>query len=183
MPAPPGGTTRPTTDRVRESVFAQIVAWRGRADEAAGEQLRGLRFLDLYAGSGAVGFEAVSRGATATWVERNRAVTRLIASTQHTLGVAGRVVTAAVVPFLRTGTPEPYDVVWADPPYDVATTEIDALLAALAGRGWLTADGLVVVERASRGEPPQFPEILTDSWIRRYGDTSVYFAPRRVITP
>ncbi len=168
--------TRPTTDRVREAAFALLADWAGTAGSPAGRELAGLSFLDLYAGSGAVALEAASRGASPVWaVERDRGTAQVA---QRNVGLSGlpvRVVTRPVAGFLA-GEPRPFDIVWADPPYDLAEADLAAVLAALDG--WLAPRGLVVVERAGRSGVPVWPPDMEDSWKRDYGETALHFAMR-----
>lgn len=174
---PPGERTRPTTDRVREALFSTLAAWAGGAEEAPEEQLVGIRLLDLYAGSGAIGLEAVSRGAKeAVLVEAHRPVVELIRRNAAATGLADRVRVQPVgVTVFLAGEPEPFDVVWLDPPYSMSTADVDAVLARIA-RGWLAADGLVVVERSARDPAPHWPALLPERWARRYGETQLHFA-------
>jgi len=165
---PPRGT-RPTTDRVREALFNVLAARR---------DFDGLRVLDLYAGSGALGLEALSRGAvSALFVESDSRAVAVIKRNVGTLGLTGATVRrGAVAAVLAAGAEQPVDLVLADPPYDVSTAEIEALLATLDQGGWLAPDSVVVVER-----PVSSPEITWPSgWTvwdnRRYGDTRVELA-------
>lgn len=164
--------TRPTTDRTREALFSALAGWVGAT--GADSALSGLSFLDLFGGSGAVGLEAASRGAqpvlivesdrrTAEVARRNAAATGLV--------VTVRSDRAERVP--QTG--EAFDIVWLDPPYDLATPALDDLLRELIAHGTVAPAGLIVVERSSRSEPVSFPEGW-DSWNRRYGETTLYYA-------
>lgn len=168
----PSAGTRPTSDRIRESLFGALEA----ADAVAGA-----RVLDLYAGSGALGLEALSRGAaSADLVEKAAAACRVAtanaARVATALGApAARVHRAAAATFLRTAT-GPFDLVFADPPYAVSDGEVTAVLAALAPL--LAADASVVVERATRSGRPTAPPALASLRDRRYGDTTLWwFAP------
>jgi 16S rRNA (guanine966-N2)-methyltransferase len=168
---PTGDGTRPTADRVREALFSalesQIGGWEG------------VRFLDLYAGSGAVGLEAASRGADrVVLVEQAPAVAALIRANAATLGSAGvAVVAEPAARFAKRGARpgEVFDVVFADPPYDVATVDVADVLAALLDTGRLAADAVVVVERARRGDAWRWPEGLTGVRDKRYGDTMLWY--------
>ncbi|GAB3259280.1 16S rRNA (guanine(966)-N(2))-methyltransferase RsmD [Alteromonas gracilis] len=162
--APSGEATRPTTDRVREALFSVLVSEFG--------DLGGLRVLDLYSGSGAVGLEAVSRGAVATLVERDRRAAALIRDNARAVGLDAEVVTASVPTFLG-GEPRPFDLVFADPPYDLSEEALGEVLTRLAA-GWTTAEGLVVVERSARSPEPVLPEGLTLLRTRRYGETALH---------
>jgi 16S rRNA (guanine966-N2)-methyltransferase len=170
LQTPKGDLTRPTSDRVREALFSAI--------ESALGSLDGLRFLDLYAGSGAVGLEALSRGAaSATLVEQDRRTATLIRANARDVGLAdAEVVTAPVLRHLAQRPTTPYDVVFLDPPYSSPVEALAADLVALAGHGWLAEEALVVVERSSRGRPVTWPDGLTPGRERRYGETALAFA-------
>lgn len=165
--APSGARTRPTSDRVREALFATLGAV---ADVA------GARLLDLYAGSGAVALEGLSRGAArATLVEKARGAVAACRRNAAALDFADacEIVAADVTTWLTTAEPAPYDLVFADPPYARSLTDD---LAALTGRGWLAAGAVVAVERASRDAAVDWPTGLTPLRTRRYGDTTVHYA-------
>lgn len=169
--------TRPTTDRVREAVFSAIADWAGTSGEAVEVQLDGIALLDLYAGSAAVALEAASRGAQPTYaVEVEPKVAAVARDNCAALGLSTVVVTAAVESWLRADRRMSFDVVWADPPYPLLNVECEQMMELLVQRGWLKPDGLLVLERASRDDPPQFPATMTQRWSRRYGETLVYFA-------
>lgn len=165
LATPRGQSTRPTSDRVREALFSAIEAWCG--------SLSGLRFLDLYAGSGAVGLEARSRGAgVVTLVEQDKRTAALIQQNAASLGMDRIEVHAASVAATLARNPvAPYDIVFADPPYPLPNADVEANLTALVVRGWLSPDALVVVERSSRGPVSAWPSGLSGSRDRRYGET------------
>jgi 16S rRNA (guanine966-N2)-methyltransferase len=167
---PPRGT-RPTTDRVRESLFNVLTA---RID------LHGIAVLDLYAGSGALGLEALSRGAdTAVFVESDQRAAAVIAQNIKRLGVTGATLRrGTVASVLAGGAESAVDLVLADPPYDVGEAEVSAMLAALSGHGWTTAGSVVVVERAGSGPELTWPEVWRPWQARRYGDTRLEMAER-----
>lgn len=168
LATPRGDATRPTTDRVREALFSRLESWHG--------SLEGLRFLDLYAGSGAVGLEAWSRGADVTLVEHDRRTAGVVATNARTLGADVAVVTAAVAAYLDRGPDGgPYDVVFADPPYPLGDDAVAADLAALRARGWLAAEATVVVERSSRTPAPRWPEGVEEAASKRYGETTLWY--------
>src|ERR1700759_466094 len=149
--APKGRDTRPTSDRVRENAFNLI----GPGDDAA--------VLDLLAGSGAMGLEALSRGAArATFVESDRDAARVINANLDKLGLHGTVLRQDVVRALQ-GERLHYDLVLCDPPYDYDRARLAPHLAKL-----LTADGLLVWETSSREEPPEVPG-LSERTSRTYG--------------
>jgi 16S rRNA (guanine966-N2)-methyltransferase len=166
---PAGRGTRPTSERVREGLFSTLESMCG--------SLRDVAFLDLYAGSGAVGIEAASRGAgRVTCVESHpRALTVLRAN----LGAVGRPdvdVSSSPVERLLDGSPDaPYDVVYVDPPY---AQSVDGVLGLLVAHDWLTPAAVVVVERATRDAPPGWPAELSLDRSRRYGDTTLWYGRR-----
>jgi 16S rRNA (guanine966-N2)-methyltransferase len=165
----PAKGTRPTTDRVRESLFNVLAA---RLDFA------GLSVLDLYAGSGALGLEALSRGATsAVFVESDQKAAAVIAKNIATLAVSGATVRrGAVAAVLSAGTQRPVDLVLADPPYEVADTEISSMLAALTDNGWAATGTVAVIERAAAGPLLSWPACWEPWRERRYGDTRLEMA-------
>ncbi|MER7456194.1 16S rRNA (guanine(966)-N(2))-methyltransferase RsmD [Micromonospora sp. NPDC126480] len=171
--APAGAGTRPTSDRVREALFSAV---------QAEVDLDGARFADLYAGSGAVGLEALSRGAAhVLLVESDPRAARVIRENIAALraGPAVRLVTGKVATVLAAGPDaEPYDVVFADPPYGVPDEEVSAMLGALAAKGWLAPDALVVVERSSRTGPVAWVQGVTGERSRRYGETTLWYGRR-----
>jgi 16S rRNA (guanine(966)-N(2))-methyltransferase RsmD len=144
-------------------------------------ELAGARFLDLYAGSGAVGIEAASRGAAAVLlVEADARAVRVARDNVATLGVADRVrVSQAKVERLVTATADgPYDVVFADPPYAVPESTISDMLAGLVANGWLAEEAVVVVERSSRDTPVRWVPGITAERSRRYGETALCYGRR-----
>ena len=167
--APTGEHTRPTSDRVREALFSSLESSLG--------SLSGLRFLDLYAGSGAIGLEARSRGAgVVTCVEHDRRTAGLIRDNVHSLGFGGVEVVAAPVGRALAEPPRaPYDVVFLDPPYALPADDVEADLAALHEHGWLAGDALVVVERSSRGRGLAWPTGLAGERARKYGETVLWY--------
>jgi 16S rRNA (guanine966-N2)-methyltransferase len=163
--APPGVVTRPTGDRVREALFSIV----GSVEKA--------QVLDLFAGSGALGLEALSRGAAScVFVERDRGAARVIRSNLEKLRLTGAVVvTGDVVRALRdeSARRRTYDLVLADPPYDewaLHEPELATLLPPV-----LAADALVVVETSERIEPELPLDLVTT---RRYGSARItVFSP------
>jgi 16S rRNA (guanine966-N2)-methyltransferase len=171
---PAGRDTRPTADRVREALFSTL-------DTLV--DLNGARFADLYAGSGAVGLEAFSRGAAHVLLaESDPKAARVARDNIAALGAAGAVrLTTDRVERLVAGTPdEPYDVVFADPPYALLDERVGELLTALSVRpgGWLAADAVVVVERSVRGAPLEWVHGVTSISSRRYGETILWYGRR-----
>lgn len=173
---PTGERTRPTTDRVREAIFSFLTSWTGELAAPQEEQLSGLSFCDLFAGSGAMGIEALSRGAhRAVLVESDRKAAQVIKANLVATGTASRadLVSSSVQTYLA-GIPTTFDVVWADPPYALATAELDELIAKIA-ENWLVADGIIIVERSKRDTPITWPPGFEDCWERSYGETVCYF--------
>lgn len=164
---PPAGT-RPTSDRVREALFSALDA---RID------FDGIRVLDLYTGSGALGLEALSRGAAhALLVEADRKAAAVVRGNIADVGLPGaelRVATVASV--LALGGAGEFDLVLSDPPYAVDTDAVLDDLRALAD-GWLAPDALVVVERSSRSPEIAWPEGYSAMKPRKYGETRLEMA-------
>ena len=171
LQTPKGDLTRPTADRVREALFSALESTLG--------SLSGLRFLDLSAGSGAVGLEAWSRGAEAvTFVERDRRTAATVRSNAEAVGCrVARVVTGSVSTILAGGVVDaPYDVAFADPPYATSAERVAGDLSALVDGGWLATAAVVVVERPTRGGPVAWPEALVEDRVRTYGETALWTA-------
>ena len=171
LAAPRSDAIRPTSDRTREAVF-NIIAHRWP------QQLEGARVLDLFAGTGALGLEALSRGAAhALFIEDSAEGRGLIRTNIEAFGLQGRakIFRRDATKLGEPGTILPFDLVFADPPYGRGLAE-QALQSALAG-SWLTPDALVVVEEAA-GSPFQPPQGLSLVERRDWGDTGVSFCTR-----
>ncbi|MCR6484806.1 16S rRNA (guanine(966)-N(2))-methyltransferase RsmD [Amycolatopsis sp. OK19-0408] len=167
LKVPPKGT-RPTSERVREALFNAL--------ETAGE-LDGARVLDLYAGSGALGLEALSRGAAdALFVESDRRAVEVLRGNISLVGLGGTIRAGQVETVVAAPAPSPFDLVLADPPYAVDAGALGSVLASLAGGGWLGTSALVVVERAARDGEPVWPAGFEPSRVKKYGDTAVFWA-------
>ena len=167
--AVPDDGTRPTSDRVREAVFNMLDA---RID------LDGAAVADLYAGSGALGIEALSRGASsAVFVDSRRRATSVIVANLNACGVlsAARVVTGEVGTFLSADA-NPFDVIFMDPPYDLGTDIVQAEVA--AAERFMADEGLLVLERSSRSSRVQWPAVLELVVDKTYGDTRVEIGRR-----
>ena len=164
----PGSGTRPTTDRTKEALFSWLQS-RGWCD--------GTVVFDLYAGSGALGLEALSRGArSATLVERDRRARevcrRNAESVNRALGRrAARAVGQPVERFLSSAAGA--DLILADPPYPLEGPELDGALRQMAAA--LTPGGLIVLERSARSAAPARPAGLEEVEVRAYGETALYF--------
>jgi 16S rRNA (guanine966-N2)-methyltransferase len=170
LATPHGAQTRPTSDRVREALFSAI--------ESAVGSLQGLRFLDLYAGSGAVGLEAWSRGAgIVTFVEQDKRTAALIERNAADLGFAkANVVSSPVAAALGHPPAAPYDLAFVDPPYALGEGELGAALAALVAQDWLVPGAMVVVERSARSPEPSWPGGLVGDRAKRYGETTLWYS-------
>ncbi|HWU47984.1 MAG TPA: 16S rRNA (guanine(966)-N(2))-methyltransferase RsmD [Humibacter sp.] len=168
--AVPTTGTRPTSDRVREAVFSAL---------DSRDLVRGSRVVDLYAGSGALGLEAASRGAASVrLVERGRQAAEVC---RRNARAVGRALPEADVQVRATGVrsflsaePGPFDLVFADPPYELGEAELAEMLLLLMPR--LAPGGTVVVERSSRSPEPAWPHLLVPERRRAYGETVVWIA-------
>jgi 16S rRNA (guanine966-N2)-methyltransferase len=171
--AVPPHLTRPTADRAREALFSSLASRVG---------LDGVRFLDLFAGSGAVGLEALSRGAAAvTLVESDRATCQVLRANVAAVGLPGtQVVQRDAAAYLAgdTNSTEPFDVAFADPPYRLDDDRLAQLLELLAAR-WLADEALVVVERSARSPAPRWPDTIEEVQRRRYGAGTLWYGRRR----
>jgi 16S rRNA (guanine966-N2)-methyltransferase len=190
LAVPAGRDTRPTSDRAREGLFATISSVFGSLD--------GARVLDLYAGSGAVGLEALSRGAGhVLLVEAGARAARVITQNIEAIGLPGAVLAADRVERVLARGPAPagvqdsiaqgragvqdsiaqgrYDVVCADPPYALADAEVARVLSLLAERDWLAPGALVIVERATRSGPVSWPDGFVPDRARRYGEATFWY--------
>ena len=164
---PPVGV-RPTGDRAREGLFnslGTLVDFEGAA------------VLDLYAGSGALGLEALSRGAaTAVFVESSPKVLPVLRANLEAIGLPGGRVVAGSVPTVVAGRAlGTFDVVLADPPYDVPAAEVVGVLRTLTAGGWLAPGAVLAVERSSREEPFEWPTPLAGLRDRRYGEAMLRY--------
>jgi len=168
---PPGRATRPTSDRAREGLFAAVTALLG--------SLEGTSVLDLYAGSGAVGLEALSRGAAdVLMIESHPGAAQVIRRNIESVRLPGaRLVQDRVSRALRRGPGPagPRHLVFADPPYSAGDDELSDMLVTLADRGWLTSDALVVLERDARSDAPRWPRGYSQERSRRYGETLLWY--------
>ena len=169
--AVPAKGTRPTSDRVREALFSALENDPG---------LDGAAVLDLCAGSGALGLEALSRGAAhALFVESDRRAAAVLRRNVEALGLPGAVVRpGSAASVLGAGADRAYDVVLVDPPYEVPDSEVAGWLAAAAAHGWLAEGVTVVVERSARSGPFPWPEPLHGVRERHYGDTALHVGLR-----
>ncbi|MYU21886.1 16S rRNA (guanine(966)-N(2))-methyltransferase RsmD [Streptomyces sp. SID8352] len=171
LAVPPGTGTRPTSDRAREGLFS---TWQS----LLGGPLDGDRVLDLYAGSGAVGLEALSRGAGhVLLVEADARAARTVRDNARALGLLGAEVRPGRAEQIVHAAPpaEPYGVVFLDPPYAVSDDDLREILLTLRTGGWLTADALVTVERSTRGGEFRWPDGFDALRSRRYGEGTFWY--------
>lgn len=166
---PPSGT-RPTADRVREAMFASL--------DHLLEGFAGARVLDLYAGTGALGLEAVSRGAArAVLIEQDRRTARIARENAQVVDSSRvEVVTCSVGGYLL-GDAEPFDLVLADPPYRLTPVQLDSVLLRLAA-GWLAPRAVLVLERARGVSSPTWPTGVQAVREATYGGTTLWYGQR-----
>ncbi|KAA6219860.1 16S rRNA (guanine(966)-N(2))-methyltransferase RsmD [Streptomyces filamentosus] len=169
LAVPPGNGTRPTSDRAREGLFSTWEALHGIEDA---------RVADLYAGSGAVGLEALSRGAAhALLVEADARAARTVRENVRALGLPGAEARTGRAEQVAAGPApaEPYDLVFLDPPYAVPDEELREILLTLRVGGWLSEDAVVTVERATRGGEFGWPDGFEALRSRRYGEGTFWY--------
>lgn len=169
LATPPGEGTRPTSERVREALFARL-EHLDAVDRA--------RVLDLFAGSGALGLEALSRGAESVLlVEKDRKAAEVTRRNARDVGMPGaKVITDSAERVLRAGPQQPVHLVLVDPPYLYGDDDLTALLADLVEHDWLVEDAVLAVERSSRSPEPVWPADVHAIGPRKYGETTVWFA-------
>lgn len=167
----PSAGVRPTGDKARGALFNSLGSL---------VDLEGAAVLDLYAGSGALGLEALSRGAaTAVFVESSPRVLPVLRANLAAVGLRGGRVVAGSVPAVAAGpAPQAFDVVLADPPYETPAEEVHQVLRALLAGGWLAPGGVVVVERPSRERTWEWPTPLGGLRERRYGEAVLRYGRR-----
>ncbi|MER5180067.1 16S rRNA (guanine(966)-N(2))-methyltransferase RsmD [Streptomyces sp. NPDC002896] len=170
LAVPPGNGTRPTSDRAREGLFSTWESLLGPLD--------GVRIADLYAGSGAVGLEALSRGAAhALLVEADGRAARTVRENVRTLGLPGADVRIGKAAQIIAGPApaDPYDLVFLDPPYAVSDDDLREILLTLRTGGWLADDAVVTVERSTRGGEFRWPDGFEAIRARRYGEGTFWY--------
>jgi 16S rRNA (guanine966-N2)-methyltransferase len=170
LAVPPGEGTRPTSDRAREGLFSTWESLRG--------SLAGARVLDLYAGSGAVGLESLSRGAaTALLVESDPAAVKAILANIGTLGLSGAEVRSGQAEKIVAGAVpgRSFDMLFLDPPYVLADDGVREILITLRSEGWIADAAVVTVERSTRGGEFAWPEGFTALRERRYGEATLWY--------
>ncbi|MEU7112557.1 16S rRNA (guanine(966)-N(2))-methyltransferase RsmD [Streptomyces sp. NPDC046182] len=170
LAVPPGNGTRPTSDRAREGLFSTWESLLGT--------LHGARVADLYAGSGAVGLEALSRGAShALLVEADARAARTVRENIRTLGLPGAELRTGKAEQIVTGPApaDPFDLVFLDPPYAVSDDDLREILLTLRSGGWIADDAVVTVERSTRGGEFAWPAGFTSLRARRYGEGTFWY--------
>jgi 16S rRNA (guanine966-N2)-methyltransferase len=169
---PPRGT-RPTSERAREALFNSL---------AGLVELEGARVLDLFAGTGAVGLEALSRGAaTASFVESDRGAFAVLQHNVEAVGMVGAELhrRPAASYLAGAGADAPFDLVYLDPPYAFSDEHLSAILATLVEPGWIAPGGVVVAERSARGGPLVWPSEIEAIRQKRYGEGVLWYGRRR----
>ena len=163
----PATGTRPTSDRVREAMFS---SWHSSLGGFAG-----LRVVDFFAGSGAVGLEALSRGAGhVLMVEKDRKAADIITANIATVGLNGALVRLGYVAQIVLSAPsEPFDLLFLDPPYEVEGAVLSQILTNLVEQQWLADGATVVVERAVRTAAIDWPCGFEIAEPKKYGDTAL----------
>lgn len=171
LTVPAGRSTRPTSDRAREGLFNTL---------ATLVDLQGARIADLYAGSGAVGLEALSRGAAhALLVDSDPAAGRALRANVEALGLPGaEIMVTPVERVVDAIAGNPFRVVFLDPPYSFADEALTGVLDRLSDRGWIATDGVCVVERSSRQPSFTWPDSMIASRHRRYGEGTLWYGFR-----
>lgn len=168
LATPPGDRTRPTTDRVREALYSSLASALGSFDS--------VRVLDLFAGSGALGLEALSRGAQ--WCDFVDSDQRAVTAVRRNIAALGttdaQVHRKSAQRYVQTAPARPYDLVFLDPPYSVESMELQSLISQISIGAWRTPDSIVVVERSSRGQF-SWPKDVSAVRDRRYGETHLWY--------
>ncbi len=165
--SPRGMATRPMMDRAREALFSSL-----------GELIRAGRVLDLYAGSGSLGLEALSRGAaSAVFVEQGRPALEALRENIGMVGLGGRIVAEDVVRYLKS-TGDQFDLVFVDPPYALDLASVSEILTLIAGR--IPVGGTVVLHRPDGEAEPDAPAGLSRVDTRRYGGTRLWRYERKM---
>ena len=169
----PPSITRPTSDRAREGLFSSLTS--------TFTSLEGLHFLDLFAGSGAVGVEALSRGAALVEAVESAQVSADVCkqnfellSSQNGVGKF-KVHCKTAFEFLNHTASEPYEIIYIDPPYEVANSEIEKILKKILSLNLLNKHGVVAIERDAKAKSFSWPDGFTEDKIRSYGAGSIQY--------
>ncbi len=175
------GATRPTSDRAREGLFSSLTSEFG--------DFLGLHVLDLFAGSGAVGLEALSRGATLVHgVEKESDAIKTITTNSEIVAKAGptgkfHLYSISVQRFVSDPAHDQYHLVYIDPPYDLPSSQLEEILRLLAQGNFLKSDAFIAVERRAKGGQFTWPESYQPVRERNYGQATIYYANAAPITP
>ncbi len=171
LSSPTGDGVRPTSDRAREGLFSSL--------ESEFASIRDLNFLDLFAGSGAVGVEALSRGAALVHaVEADREIAEVAIKNFNLLTEPSRkhkVFQSKAAKFLESEFPVHYDIIFMDPPYDLPNSEVEVILDTIVVKNLLQPRGLIAIERKSKGTPFAWPQSMDLEKIRTYGQGSIFY--------
>ena len=167
----PTGKTRPTSDRAREGLFSSLESEFG--------SMHDLNFLDLYSGSGAVGVEALSRGATNVYAIEDHAPTAVIATKNFELvnNVSGKfqVISTTAERFVSAAHQLAFDIIFMDPPYEVSNDVIEKLLLDIHSNNLLKRNGIIAIERETKKTPFPWPEPFIAEKVRSYGQGSIFY--------
>ena len=169
----PPSITRPTSDRAREGLFSSLISTFTTLD--------GLHFLDLYAGSGAVGVEALSRGAALVEAVESNSISAQVCEDNFALisnldGVGKfKVHTKTVFEFLNHTANKPYEIIYIDPPYEVYNVEVEKILKKILTLRLLSKFGLVAIERDAKAKSFTWPNGLSELKIRSYGAGAIHY--------
>lgn len=170
----PIGNTRPTSDRAREALFSTLESEFGSISDLA--------FLDLYCGSGAVGAEALSRGAAIVYsIDNDEKATAVARQNLELLGNlpgigSHTVLTMSAGKFLEKGADLQFDVVFVDPPYELPNNEIEKIMESLLRNNFLKTSSIIAIERDSKSKPINWPAGLREVKVRKYGAATIFYA-------
>ena len=167
----PTGKTRPTSDRAREGLFSSLDSEFGSMSE--------LNFLDLFSGSGAVGVEALSRGAANVYSVEDHSPTAGIAAKNFELVAKSTgkftVITSTAERFVATPHQISFDIIFMDPPYDLANSEIEKILTEINSNNLLKRNGIIAIERETKKAQFAWPQPFIEEKVRSYGQGSIFY--------
>lgn len=168
-----GRATRPTSDRAREALFSTLLSEFG--------EFENLKFLDLFAGSAAVGLEALSRGAFIVHaVEKDESAVKTIRANQEIVERAKpegkfHLYMMSAQKYLANQAVEKYDIIFIDPPYEFSDQAVYELLDFILKNGYIRAGGVIVIERATKGAAIKWPKPLRELRTKEYGVATLYY--------
>jgi 16S rRNA (guanine966-N2)-methyltransferase len=167
----PTGKTRPTSDRAREGLFSSLDSEFGSMSE--------LNFLDLFSGSGAVGVEALSRGAANVYSVEDHSPTAVIAAKNFELVAKSTgkftVITSTTERFVATPHQISFDIIFMDPPYDLANSEIEKIITEINSNNLLKRNGIIAIERETKKAQFAWPQPFIEEKVRSYGQGSIFY--------